>query len=373
MGNFLETFNKIKAEIEGHSFSPNYKTNGIEISNGVMYVRPSEIELEEFISPADSESLTIFTYTIGSSFSEVVKKNVSQCNGHVSIVFKFVDGIGYEQKLGVCRHLIKLSKNTKSLSIYISNNSHVKFFQRDDYAVVGSQNFSKGADSHPKDELIVEFESGGKKIAERLLSYFGNMNSTFRPIGVKGKDAKCLLREVSSLMEEQLQDRRDLFTNIKDQVIDHLKTYFELETDDVSVESILRQECYIPDKLNYADDFFSSLNRKYHTKFDFNDLSCVAVNIMEKCIGKHANSLSEYIFYDSVDDIAMKRAKENLDSNRTCYESDEGEIIEMGNGNALAKATDEEVKKIKCNNEGIVRNFVDSVNKDFKLELNSLV
>ena len=147
----------------GMKFSPTIKIPMPTNTSANLLVRPKEFILSNYIKSLPSKSLTVFTYTIRSGFSSLVVNSAKKCSGEVNIVFSFTQSPNFDKLSEQIYDILKESK-LNSFNLYFSKSSHIKLFQRDDYLLVGSQNFSMSSDisKYSYDEIMMEYQEGGE-------------------------------------------------------------------------------------------------------------------------------------------------------------------------------------------------------------------
>jgi hypothetical protein len=364
MSRLLESLLPFEAFTEGSSFKADFKLNlpkGINTSNACIYIRPAELDLKEFISPSLSNSLTVFTFTVGSGFSQVVKDSIKSCSGEVKLVFGFTDKAN---RLKICQELISLSKNTKSLSVFIRTNSHIKLFQRDDYVIIGSQNYSVGADSNPKDELLVEFKKDGRQITQGVMDYFKDIDPGFNPVEVKGKEYEELNHALNLAVLSQKGTSRYSNSDLKDQLLEPIYEYFKLKN--ISIDEFNINNMY-PRKLDHTDSFIDGLNVSISNSFDCQPLVEVAESLLTEAIDSNLDLVAEYVPYECIDDMANENA--NLSLCEEGYSDSEAGDEFCGLKKDFVDRVDFEQQAITDNNKQIISNFIEISNETFYSKL----
>lgn len=342
-----------------------------------LFLRPKEAALNNFISIVPSSSLTVFTYTIEKGFAKSVIDNIKQCTGDVTLVAQINKTTHFNH---LCEQLASLSEQVESLTLYCVKKCHIKLFIRDDYAIIGSQNFTTGADSHPNTELFFISKSGGEQIKARLLSTLTELYSDFRPLELKGYSATEIADKITKATRSEF--RKNALKEMLEQILENSKVaHFQIDSMEELVELMSDLSAPSFDDARYIDrDTIKESTEQFLE--DFEAKCCEFLDEIKKVEPEStfqqyleafetAHTLLDDAFEDqnhildafhstqSIDDIARDRTYTKLCEDGKS-DPDTGEFDES------AISSKELVKKIKNTLAALYEENVQTVNQYFE-------
>lgn len=362
MGDFFDKFRFEHAKREGQSQSENITPglfSKLKDTTVEFLFRPSEFDLIDIIGCESSNSLTIFTYTVGTGFAESIKKNIKLCSGSVIIVFNYDSSA---KKQCVCCELVSLSRYVSSLKVYVRRNSHVKFFQRDNLALLGSQNFTIGADSYAKDEILVKVKEKGKELRDDLLALLSANDKTFLPVEVKGQTESSLMESLEQSLAVQKQNSRTYLTTIQTQMITPLVEFFQLDGLDwqeFSIDSICEE------KEEHLEIFVQGLLESFKTPFDEQGIVHFSMDTFRNITREYEHFIEKIVTGLHIEEEASNLAAQMLMENGRIDPETEEPLDYREQVRALRAAKEQ----IYQENEENVISFMEEVNWSMNKEL----
>ncbi len=362
MGNFFDEFRFVHARMEGQSQSENITPglfSTLKDTTVEFLFRPSEFDLIDILGCEPSNSLTMFTYTVGTGFAESIKENIKLCSGSVIMVFSYDSSA---KKQSVCRELVLLSKHVSSLQVFVRRNSHVKFFQRDNVALLGSQNFTTGADSYAKDEILVKVKEKGKELRDDLLALLSANDRTFLPVEVKGQTESSLMESLEQNLAAQQQNSRTYLTSIQTQMITPLIEFFQLDGLDwqeFSIDSVCEE------KEEHLEIFVQALLESFKTPFDEQDIVDFAMDTFRNITRENEHFIAKIVTGLHIEEVASNLADQMLMENGRIDPETEEPLDYREQASALRVAKEQ----IYQENEENVISFMEEVNWSMNKEL----
>jgi hypothetical protein len=340
-----------------------------------IFLKPSDFQVSDLLSAKNSNSMTVFTYTVKKGFANIVKNSLEKCAGDAKFIFSFTQKIYAGSKSGdaklteennlkesirsVLNELIEHNKNRPILSeltLYIHNLSHIKLLQLDEYVMFGSVNYSASSDitdysgrKYPTyDELICESDSGGSEVVKLILTYLMKKYPEITPIVIP-KEATTTGADYERLVFAIYQ-----------QAVKNYK-YSEITSNEV-------QKLTLCD-VNLYDDIYNFLaiskdEIDFDHSYDFG-LDCYIDNLGGKEI---KNKLSS----DLLDDIHLMY-KSLLDEYKAIESSlDENSYHEFEN-TKNDYPVDEHGELMTSIEEGLIDKMMDNFDDDLRAKLDEIV
>jgi hypothetical protein len=288
---------------QGMMFSPTFKIPMPDNIKSNLLIRPKEFILSEFIKSEPSQSLTVFTYTIGSGFSCLVENSAKKCRGDVNLVFGLTENPKVDK---ISKQIYAILKNSKltSLTLHFSKSSHIKLFQRDNYLLVGSQNFSMSSDieKYSSDEIMMEYTEGGEDISRNVLNYLKSNDGSIESLNVYGKSEKEIESFLNICSDQNKTLERTMIATHKKDIVEHVFENFMIGLDDsLTIEEVFEN------KLEFISEFWEGTCQSFSQVIPLQGLVDHLEGIMHEAYGQHIILLEEIELniYDKAEEMAQ--------------------------------------------------------------------